>query len=84
MSCCAERIDLSFHRQAELKLYGITCSTGLVKTVWIFLLSWCGVHSDMAPNGKAAVSGVARMDASKAAQLEEQIKKEQRYVQHQQ
>ena len=32
----------------------------------------------MAPAGKPTGSGTARMDASKAAQLEEQIKKEQR------
>ena len=32
----------------------------------------------MAPSGKTAGSGTARMDASKAAQMEELIKKEQR------
>ena len=37
------------------------------------------VNYVMAPPGKPAGSGTARMDASKAAQMEEQIRKEQRY-----
>lgn len=35
---------------------------------------------NMAPDGKAKVSKVSRMDASKAAQMEETIRKEQRQV----
>lgn len=57
-------------------------SAGGALALRILLLSTRQVDTarslNMAPDGKAKVSKVSRMDASKAAQMEETIRKEQR------